>query len=125
MTYGLLKQIFEENNIPDDAKLMSDSGWECDPTEMDGIYYCEEDNEVVFTQGSLYDSYYASEDWWKCLYNEEEDGLGEWGGELKENTPYICPKCRKVVCSYDLIRQTENGVTPHCYLCDFEFKKTE
>lgn len=35
MTMGLLCRINEENNRPRDVRFMSDSGWECDPTEMD------------------------------------------------------------------------------------------
>ena len=48
MTYGMLKRVFEDNHIPEDAILMSDSGWECDPTHMDGIFYNKEANVVVF-----------------------------------------------------------------------------
>ena len=51
MTFGKLKEILEKNNIPDNAILLSDSGWECDATDMDGIYYKREENIVVFTQG--------------------------------------------------------------------------
>lgn len=51
MTFGKLKEILEKNNIPDNAILMSDSGWECDATDMNGIYYNQEKNIVVFTQG--------------------------------------------------------------------------
>jgi len=55
MTYGMLKKVFEENHIPEDAILMSDSGWECDPTHMDSIFYNKEANVVVFTQDSRYE----------------------------------------------------------------------
>ena len=51
MNFGKLKEILEKNNIPDNAILLSDSGWECDATDMDGIYYNKEKNIVVFTQG--------------------------------------------------------------------------
>ena len=34
MTMELLCKIIEENNIPRDVHFMSDSGWECDPTEI-------------------------------------------------------------------------------------------
>lgn len=64
MTYGLLKKVFEENHIPDDAELLSDSGCEYDATRMDGIYYNKRTNQVVFTQeGSKYDSYSSDPDW--------------------------------------------------------------
>lgn len=51
MTMELLCRIIEENNIPPDVHLLSDSGWECDPTEMDGVYYDRENNTMYFTQG--------------------------------------------------------------------------
>lgn len=51
MTMELLCQIMEENNIPRDVHFLSDSGWECDPTEMDGVYYDRENNTMYFTQG--------------------------------------------------------------------------
>ena len=66
MTFKKLKQIFIENNIPENVILKSDSGWECDPTDMDGIYYNKEDNIVVFTQGYEYNNYASQEnmpDW--------------------------------------------------------------
>ena len=60
MTYGELKTVFEENEIPLDTELYSDSGWECDPTFVDGIYYSEEKKAAVFVQDE-------PEDWevWK------------------------------------------------------------
>ena len=66
MTFKKLKQIFIENNIPENVILKSDSGWECDPTDMDGVYYNKEDNIVVFTQGYEYNNYASQErmpDW--------------------------------------------------------------
>ena len=39
MTVCELINIFKQNNIPNDAILMSDSGWECFATDMDGVYY--------------------------------------------------------------------------------------
>ncbi len=50
MTVKELKQILTANNIPEDARLMSDSGWECGATDMDGVYYNPKENIVVFTQ---------------------------------------------------------------------------
>lgn len=49
----LLERIIKENNIPKDVHFMSDSGWECDPTEMDGVFYNRQSNTIVFTQGGL------------------------------------------------------------------------
>ena len=67
MTVGELFNIFRQNNIPNDAILMSDSGWECSATDMDGVYYNKLKNIVVFTQQiSKYDRYYESNDWIVC-----------------------------------------------------------
>lgn len=71
MTTGQLFNIFKQNNIPNDAVLMSDSGWECWATEMDGIYYNKITNTVVFTQGiSDYEEYYYSDEW-LILWNKK------------------------------------------------------
>lgn len=67
MTAGELFGIFRQNNIPNDAILMSDSGWECFATDMDGVYYNKLENTVVFTQEiSKYDRYYGSDGWVVC-----------------------------------------------------------
>ena len=67
MTVCELFNIFKQNNIPNDAILMSDSGWECCATDMDGVYYNKLKNVVVFTQEiSKYDRYYGSNDWIVC-----------------------------------------------------------
>ncbi len=59
MTLGLLNQIMKENSIPDDAELMSDSGWGNSETPMNGIFYNEDTNTIVFTQtGDKYDEYH-------------------------------------------------------------------
>lgn len=38
MTFDILQKIIKENNIPSNVHLTSDSGWECDATEMNGVY---------------------------------------------------------------------------------------
>ena len=48
MTFEKLQQIIEENNIPHDVQLQSDSGWECCETEMDGVYYDAGENRLIF-----------------------------------------------------------------------------
>lgn len=70
MTYGILKKIFEENHIPENAVLMSDSGWELCATNMDGIFYNKKENCVVFTQSTIFDDKeeYMMEPW-KQLYS--------------------------------------------------------
>lgn len=69
MTYKKLKEILTRNNIPEDVTLMSDSGWECDATDMDLIYYNEKLNVVVFRQKiySGYEREYTEEKGWKAL----------------------------------------------------------
>ena len=64
MTFAELNKIIEENHISHDVKLMSDSGWECGASDMDGVYYNREKNEIVFTQYTQ-----TKEDW---LDNNDE-----------------------------------------------------
>jgi hypothetical protein len=74
MTYKLLKAILEENKIPNNVRIMSDSGWECCETDTDGIWFCKEKNLIVLTQG-FEKSYQAGEEIHKgeyiCLWNED------------------------------------------------------
>ena len=72
MTAGELINIFKQNNIPNDAILMSDSGWECCATDMNGVYYNKLKNIVVFTQDiNTHSSYYESNDWIVCTIDGE------------------------------------------------------
>ena len=50
MTFEKLEQLINKYNISKDVTLMSDSGWECDATDMDGVFYNKEENVIVFTQ---------------------------------------------------------------------------
>lgn len=50
MTYKELSDLIETYNIPEDVKLNSDSGWEIDATNMDGVFYNPKENMIVFTQ---------------------------------------------------------------------------
>lgn len=52
MTFEELSNIIEKHNIPKNVHLLSDSGWECNATEMNGVYYNEEANVIVFTQNN-------------------------------------------------------------------------
>lgn len=59
MTYRELTDIITKNNIPENVRLMSDSGWECSATDMNGVYYDETTNTIIFTQNiSKYDMNY-------------------------------------------------------------------
>ncbi|MEE1101317.1 MAG: hypothetical protein U0K86_07530 [Agathobacter sp.] len=51
MTFEKLTELINKNNIPDNVRLESDSGWECNATNMDGVYYNKTENVIVFTQG--------------------------------------------------------------------------
>ncbi len=73
MTFDILQKIIKENDIPSNVHLTSDSGWECDATEMNGVYYNEAENEIVFTQnGNKYDHPYHDSEEWKNIYSAEE-----------------------------------------------------
>lgn len=50
MTLKILYNLIEKNKIPMSTKIQSDSGWECDPTDMDGVYYNEKEGLIIFTQ---------------------------------------------------------------------------
>lgn len=68
MTYKQLQEILTRNNISEDVTLMSDSGWECCATDMNGIYYNKDKKTIVFRQSfSKYESYYTSENGWIAL----------------------------------------------------------
>lgn len=72
MTVKELNQILTANNIPEDALLMSDSGWECCATDMDGIYYNPKENIIVFTQHfSEFEKYEKKPDWVRVEVKEE------------------------------------------------------
>ncbi len=71
MTMDILSRIMEENKIPKDVHFMSDSGWECAPTEMDGVFYNQESNTIVFTQGECSERKYERSAEWEILYMPE------------------------------------------------------
>lgn len=60
-----LYEIIKKNSIPEDAILLSDSGWECSATDMDGIYYNKKENIIVFTQefDEFDKEYYNNPEW--------------------------------------------------------------
>ena len=66
MTFANLAALLEKYKIPKDVTLQSDSGWEVDATDMDGIYYSKATNTIVFTQDFCkYDRYYNNRQWKK------------------------------------------------------------
>lgn len=60
-----LYEIIKKNSIPEDAILLSDSGWECGATDMNGIYYNKKENIIVFTQefDEFDKDYYNNPEW--------------------------------------------------------------
>ena len=64
MKLNNLLKLIDKHNILDDVLLRSDSGWEGDATDMDGVYYNRKLNVIVFTQYiSENDSYFNELDW--------------------------------------------------------------
>lgn len=89
MTVELFKKILKDNNIPDDCVLMSDSGWECYATNMNGVFYHPSLNEIVFRQGGDSDRETYEEDeepyeyipskGWKIIYCASDEGIRKEG----------------------------------------------
>ena len=70
MTLKDLIEITQKYDIPQNATLMSDSGWECCATDMDGAYYNAGTNTIVFTQElDVNDVYFKSPDW-RVIYGK-------------------------------------------------------
>lgn len=70
MTFKTLTQIIKKNNIPNNVKLLSDSGWECSETDMDGVYYNKIKNEIIFTQNR--ERHYDENKDFLLLYNKKD-----------------------------------------------------
>jgi hypothetical protein len=73
MTFKDLCKIIKDNNIPNNVILRSDSGWEANDTEMNGVWYNKNRNTIVFTQDNTmsYSTRKEAEDW-KCLSDNYE-----------------------------------------------------
>ena len=54
----------DKADIPYNASIMSDSGWECDPTDCSRIFFDKENNVIVLTQED-YPSAYVDETRWR------------------------------------------------------------
>lgn len=70
MTFEILEGIIKKHNIPKDVQLLSDSGWECDETEMNGVFYNAEENHIIFTQYSNEYSFYRKSPAYKDISEE-------------------------------------------------------
>lgn len=67
MTVNEFDDKIRKNKVPGDAVIMSDSGWECDPTDCSRIFFDEENNVIVLTQDN-YPSAYVDDTQWRELY---------------------------------------------------------
>lgn len=69
MTFKDLFKIIKDNNISDNVILRSDSGWECNDTEMNGVWYNKKKNTIIFTQNSILikEKMKGNTENWKCL----------------------------------------------------------
>ena len=81
MTIGKLLTLIKD--LPKDAVVMSDSGWECDATDCDGVYYSKKLNTLVLTQGYGEKKYFGhseaeASDWETLSY------IKTWWSERKE-----------------------------------------
>lgn len=63
MNVNILISFLIRNDIPLDAEIMTDSGWECDATEVDMIYYNSKTNVVVLTRNCQRHNYRDNNDW--------------------------------------------------------------
>lgn len=70
MTIGEFSKLIKDNNIPEDVTMLSDSGWECSASDMDGVYYNEKQREIVFTQsGDEYEERYYGKEGWRLIHS--------------------------------------------------------
>lgn len=66
MTVAKFNELLKQYSIPEDAIIMSNSGWECGPTDPDGVFYEESTNTITLGQGTRAEpQYYIGQ---KCLY---------------------------------------------------------
>lgn len=60
-------------NLPSDSEIRTDSGWECDDTEVDMVYYNSKTKVLMLTRRlGNYDTYEENEDW-KLLWKSKEE----------------------------------------------------
>lgn len=65
------------SHLPYYATIETDSGWECDPTGVNRVFYNKEENVVVLTRKPFgnYEKYEKSEKW-ECLFSSDKDVSG-------------------------------------------------
>lgn len=69
MTLKNFISLTKKYNIPDDALIMSDSGWECCATDCAGVFYSKKFNKIVLTQ-----KFYVVD---KCMYSSDHYAKSE------------------------------------------------
>lgn len=110
MTYELLTKIIKENNIPKNVKLMSDSSWECDETEMNGIFYNKDKNVLIFTpNGDQYDREF-NEDGFVCIHGELKDFRDKHGYDYYECDCVLCHSNINGICYRDDLTKKQKDV---------------
>lgn len=57
LTIGQLIALFKKYNIPMDAEVEMDSGWECGPVECNDVFYLIPENRVFITSEGQEDDY--------------------------------------------------------------------
>lgn len=68
ITVGVLIELLTSNGIDPKAAIMTDSGWECDETEVDAIYYNSKTNVLMLTRELGNEYVYADCDDWELLW---------------------------------------------------------
>lgn len=53
MTLKEFGKLCEKNNIPEDAELIGDSGWECDGTQVEAVFYDSTNKPFDFNTGRI------------------------------------------------------------------------
>lgn len=102
MTFEKLKELIEKYNIPNNVKLLSDSGWELSETEMDGIFYNQKENHIVFTQNPDERGYLRNEDY--IMLEEDMEKITQ--KQIKELIKRILKG------NYNKVLELRNRLTP-------------
>lgn len=77
MTFKLLKEIIEKNNIPEDVRLISYNDWDDRYCCMDSVYYNSDHNELILTdEDQAEDMEYYCRDY-LCLYRDDPENEKE------------------------------------------------
>lgn len=72
ITVGSLIGITVTCGVPSDAAIMTDSGWECDATEVNLVYYNAKTKVLMLTREYGNYEQYADSDDWKLLWKHPE-----------------------------------------------------